>query len=48
MSFDFHETAITAITEDPDGHTVYVGNASADLAAFDIRTGSLILSTNVS
>lgn len=42
MSFDFHETAITAITEDPDGHTVYVGNASADLAAFDIRTGWLI------
>ncbi|KAF3609025.1 hypothetical protein DY000_02047344 [Brassica cretica] len=42
MSFDFHETAITAITEDPDGHTVYVGNASADLAAFDIRTGKLL------
>ncbi|CAN6816982.1 unnamed protein product, partial [Brassica oleracea] len=42
LSFDFHETAITAITEDPDGHTVYVGNASADLAAFDIRTGKLL------
>nr|VDD06277.1 unnamed protein product [Brassica rapa] len=42
LSFDFHETAITAITEDPDGHTIYVGNASADLAAFDIRTGKLL------
>ncbi|CAH8355433.1 unnamed protein product [Eruca vesicaria subsp. sativa] len=42
LSFDFHETAITAISEDPDGHTIYVGNASADLAAFDIRTGKLL------
>ncbi|CAH2034298.1 unnamed protein product, partial [Thlaspi arvense] len=42
LSFDFHETAITAISEDPDGHTVYVGNASADLAAYDIRTGKLL------
>ncbi|KAG2303871.1 hypothetical protein Bca52824_032522 [Brassica carinata] len=42
LSFDFHETAITAITEDPDGHTIYVGNASADLASFDIRTGKLL------
>ncbi|KFK44924.1 hypothetical protein AALP_AA1G320300 [Arabis alpina] len=39
LTFDFHETAITAISEDPDGHTIYVGNASADLACFDIRTG---------
>ncbi|XP_056848704.1 uncharacterized protein LOC108818648 isoform X2 [Raphanus sativus] len=42
LSFDFLETAITAVSEDPDGHTVYVGNASADLAAFDIRTGKLL------
>ncbi|CAN8290845.1 unnamed protein product [Cochlearia groenlandica] len=42
MSFDFHKTAVTAICEDPDGHTIYVGNASADLSAFDIRTGKLL------
>ncbi|ESQ33938.1 hypothetical protein EUTSA_v10007651mg [Eutrema salsugineum] len=42
LSFDFRETAITAISEDPDGHTIYVGNASADLASFDIRTGKLL------
>ncbi|CAE5958796.1 unnamed protein product [Arabidopsis arenosa] len=42
LSFDFRETAITAIAEDPDGHTIYVGNASADLASFDIRTGKLL------
>uniref|UniRef100_A0A1J3GUY3 WD repeat-containing protein 74 n=1 Tax=Noccaea caerulescens TaxID=107243 RepID=A0A1J3GUY3_NOCCA len=42
LSFDFHETAVTAICEDPDGHTIYVGNASADLAAYDIRTGKLL------
>ncbi|XP_010460712.1 PREDICTED: WD repeat-containing protein 74 isoform X2 [Camelina sativa] len=42
LSFDFRETAITSIAEDPDGHTIYVGNASADLASFDIRTGKLL------
>ncbi|KAL1212836.1 hypothetical protein V5N11_019284 [Cardamine amara subsp. amara] len=42
LSFDFRETAITAIAEDPDGHTIYVGTASADLASFDIRTGKLL------
>ncbi|XP_010478294.1 PREDICTED: WD repeat-containing protein 74 [Camelina sativa] len=42
LSFDYHETAITSIAEDPDGHTIYVGNASADLASFDIRTGKLL------
>ncbi|CAA7026452.1 unnamed protein product [Microthlaspi erraticum] len=42
LSFDFPETAVTAICEDPDGHTIYVGNTSADLAAYDIRTGKLL------
>lgn len=39
MSFDFKETSIKAVAEDLDGHTVYVGNGSGDLSAFDMRTG---------
>jgi ribosome biogenesis protein NSA1 len=42
ISFDFKETPIKAVTEDLDGHTVYVGNGSGDLASFDIRTGKLL------
>ncbi|XP_010540526.1 PREDICTED: WD repeat-containing protein 74-like [Tarenaya hassleriana] len=42
LSFDFRETAIKSIAEDPDGHTIYVGNASGDLASFDIRTGKMM------
>ncbi|KAJ4821862.1 hypothetical protein Tsubulata_038435 [Turnera subulata] len=40
LSFDFRETPIKAVTEDQDGHTIYVGNGSGDLASFDIRTGT--------
>ncbi|CAK7336668.1 unnamed protein product [Dovyalis caffra] len=39
LSFDFRETAIKAVTEDQDGHTIYLGNGSGDLASFDMRTG---------
>ncbi|KAJ6882443.1 WD repeat-containing protein 74-like isoform X2 [Populus alba x Populus x berolinensis] len=42
LSFDFRETAIKAITEDQDGHTIYTGNGSGDLASFDMRTGKLL------
>ncbi|KAL4566678.1 hypothetical protein LXL04_030799 [Taraxacum kok-saghyz] len=42
VSFDFRETPIKAVTEDPDGNTVYIGNGSGDLASFDIRTGKLL------
>lgn len=42
MSFDFRETAIKSVTGDLDGHTIYVGNGSGDLASFDIRTGKLL------
>ncbi|XP_010047745.2 WD repeat-containing protein DDB_G0290555 [Eucalyptus grandis] len=42
LSFDFRETPIKAVTEDIDGHTVYVGNGSGDLASFDMRTGKLL------
>ncbi|KAJ6339622.1 hypothetical protein OIU77_007550 [Salix suchowensis] len=38
LSFDFRETAIKAVTEDQDGHTIYIGNGSGDLASFDMRT----------
>ncbi|KAL5998174.1 hypothetical protein ACLOJK_009112 [Asimina triloba] len=39
ISFDFRESPIKVVTEDPDGHTVYVGNGCGDLASFDMRTG---------
>lgn len=42
LSFDFRETAIKAVTEDQDGHTIYIGNGSGDLASFDMRTGTCI------
>lgn len=42
MSFDFRETPIKAVTEDPDGNTIYIGNGSGDLASVDIRTGKLL------
>lgn len=40
ISFDFRETPIKAVTEDIDGHTIYIGNGSGDLASVDIRTGT--------
>ncbi|KAJ6748442.1 hypothetical protein OIU79_029534 [Salix purpurea] len=42
LSFDFRETAIKVVTEDQDGHTLYIGNGSGDLASFDMRTGTCI------
>lgn len=39
VSFDFRETPIKAVAEDVDGHTIYIGNGSGDLASIDIRTG---------
>uniref|UniRef100_A0A5B6YIX2 Putative WD repeat-containing protein 74 isoform X1 n=1 Tax=Davidia involucrata TaxID=16924 RepID=A0A5B6YIX2_DAVIN len=42
ISVDFRDTPIKAVTEDPDGHTIYLGNGSGDLASVDIRTGKLL------
>ncbi|KAH7528262.1 hypothetical protein FEM48_Zijuj05G0053800 [Ziziphus jujuba var. spinosa] len=42
ISFDFRETPIKALAEDLDGYTIYVGNGSGDLSAFDMRTGKLL------
>ncbi|KAL5699173.1 hypothetical protein ACHQM5_030113 [Ranunculus cassubicifolius] len=42
LTFDFGETPIKALTADPDGHTIYLGNGSGDLASVDIRTGKLL------
>ncbi|KAK8684433.1 hypothetical protein V6N13_040462 [Hibiscus sabdariffa] len=42
ISFDFRENPIKAVAEDPDGHTIYIGNGSGDLASVDIRTGKLL------
>lgn len=42
MSIDFRETPITAVSEDIDGHKIYIGNGSGDLASIDIRTGKLL------
>ncbi|GMH07880.1 hypothetical protein Nepgr_009720 [Nepenthes gracilis] len=42
LSFDFKEVPIKAVAEDLDGHTIYFGNGSGDLASIDIRTGKLL------
>ncbi|XP_062091935.1 uncharacterized protein LOC133797864 [Humulus lupulus] len=42
ISFDFRETPIKAVAEDLDGHTIYIGNGSGDLASVDMRTGKLL------
>ncbi|KAA8540706.1 hypothetical protein F0562_024375 [Nyssa sinensis] len=42
ISFDFRESPIKAICEDLDGHTIYLGNGSGDLASVDLRTGKLL------
>ncbi|KAL6584407.1 hypothetical protein OROMI_003696 [Orobanche minor] len=39
MSIDFRDTPIKAVSEDIDGHTIYIGNGSGDLASIDMRTG---------
>lgn len=48
MSFDFRETPIKAVSADLDGHTIYIGNGSGDLASVDIRTGRELLDDIVS
>ncbi|CAN6466797.1 unnamed protein product [Victoria cruziana] len=40
-TIDFRESPIKVVTEDLDGFTVYVGNSTGDLAAFDMRTGKM-------
>ncbi|CAM0905984.1 unnamed protein product [Alopecurus aequalis] len=42
ISVNFKESPIKAVAEDPDGHTVYIGTVTGDLASFDIRTGKLL------
>ncbi|XP_044486699.1 WD repeat-containing protein 74 [Mangifera indica] len=42
MSFDFRETPIKAVAEDPESYNIYIGNGSGDLASVDIRTGKLL------
>ncbi|KAH7561161.1 hypothetical protein ACOSP7_016240 [Xanthoceras sorbifolium] len=42
MSFDFRETPIKAIAEEPESYNIYIGNGSGDLASVDIRTGKLL------
>ncbi|XP_020096037.1 WD repeat-containing protein DDB_G0290555 [Ananas comosus] len=42
ISVDFRESPIKAVAEDLDGHIVYAGTGSGDLASFDIRTGKLL------
>lgn len=42
ISVDFRETPIKAVAEDLDGHKIYIGNGSGDLASIDIRTGKLL------
>lgn len=42
ISVDFRESPIKAVVEDPDGHTIYIGTGTGDLASFDMRTGKLL------
>ncbi|XP_037484797.1 WD repeat-containing protein 74-like [Triticum dicoccoides] len=42
VSVDFRESPIKAVVGDPDGHTVYIGTGTGDLASFDMRTGKLL------
>ncbi|OVA15393.1 WD40 repeat [Macleaya cordata] len=42
ISFDFRESAIKTVAEDLDGHTIYLGTGSGDLASVDMRTGKLL------
>ncbi|KAI0492221.1 hypothetical protein KFK09_026490 [Dendrobium nobile] len=39
VSVDFRESPIKVVKEDLNGHTVYVGTGTGDLASFDMRTG---------
>ena len=41
ISVNFRESPIKAVATDIDGHTVYVGTGSGDLAVFDMRIGML-------
>ncbi|KAL5750728.1 hypothetical protein ACOSP7_025331 [Xanthoceras sorbifolium] len=42
MSFDFRDTPIKAVAEEPESYNIYIGNGSGDLASIDIRTGKLL------
>lgn len=42
LAFDYGESPIKTVTEDPDGNSVYVGTGGGDLACFDMRTGKLV------
>ncbi|ERN08312.1 ribosome biogenesis protein NSA1 [Amborella trichopoda] len=46
IAFDFRESPIKVVTKDPDGHTVYIGTGSGDIANFDMRTGKSVGSFN--
>lgn len=41
VSVDFRESPIKAVAADPNGHDVYIGTGTGDLASFDMRTGML-------
>ncbi|GAB2289407.1 hypothetical protein Dimus_023717 [Dionaea muscipula] len=42
FSVVFRESPIKAIAEDVNGHTIYFGNGSGELASMDTRTGKLL------
>jgi len=42
ISVDFREAPIKAVAADPNGHDVYIGTGTGDLASFDMRTGIAI------
>ncbi|NP_001140808.1 uncharacterized protein LOC100272883 [Zea mays] len=42
ISVEFKESPIKAVAADPNGHDVYIGTGTGDLASFDMRTGKLL------
>ena len=42
ISVEFKESPIKAVAADPNGHDVYIGTGTGDLASFDMRTGKML------
>jgi ribosome biogenesis protein NSA1 len=41
ISVDFRNSPIKAVAADPNGHAVYIGTGTGDLASYDMRTGMI-------
>lgn len=48
ISVDFRESPIKAVAADLNGHDVYIGTGTGDLASFDMRTGMVCCNAAIS